>query len=594
MRLLYVILAVFLVLNSIGQNSFFVKVTEKNLDKEQEFSLVKSNIVKTLNELNFVNVTNEKKAKYKIFVNANTKKGSEYEGIFTTFANANITIANLKNNSEVYTQSYTNIKSGGLNYSHAGDKALKKLSKKLISNLKLELNSDKYKELLQANKPKQNSDNTPPEIAIASPNFINGIKTSTKNSTYLFKIKVTDKNGVANVLINNKSVSQINGIYQTNINLNDGENFVSVVATDKYNNATNSNFIIEKVSENQRNIIENVQLASSSKVIWNSPNYEISEVPFSNFNVDVCIKANDIKKVQLFVNNIVQKEISFQKELAFRGEQCDANINKKIVLIEGKNILKIVLETGSKTIESERIVNYNINSSKYYALIIAAQDYSDDRITDLSNPINDATKLKNILVNNYTFKQENLKFLKNPTKADIIGELHHLRKKITKNDNLFIFYAGHGYWDEEMETGYWLPTDANKDNPVNWMPNTDLTNYLNAIKAKHILLVADACFSGGIFKTRAAFTDVAAVEKLYKMPSRKAITSGTLKEVPDDSVFLKFFLKNLKENTNKYLTAEELFSSIKMAVINNSQNVPQYGTIQNTGDEGGDFIFLKK
>jgi len=29
-------------------------------------------------------------------------------------------------------------------------------------------------------------------------------------------------------------------------------------------------------------------------------------------------------------------------------------------------------------------------------------------------------------------------------------------------------------------------------------------------------------------------------------------------------------------------------------VINNSDALPQYGEIQNVGDEGGDFIFLKK
>jgi hypothetical protein len=31
-----------------------------------------------------------------------------------------------------------------------------------------------------------------------------------------------------------------------------------------------------------------------------------------------------------------------------------------------------------------------------------------------------------------------------------------------------------------------------------------------------------------------------------------------------------------------------------MAVMNNSENVPQFGTIQNVGDEGGDFIFIKR
>jgi len=145
-----------------------------------------------------------------------------------------------------------------------------------------------------------------------------------------------------------------------------------------------------------------------------------------------------------------------------------------------------------------------------------------------------------------------------------------------------------------MGVGYWLPRDASKDNPVNWIPNTDLTNYLGAIKTKHTLLIADACFSGGIFKTRSAFSTSYAIEMLYQLNSRKAITSGTLTEVPVRSVFFQYFIKNLRENSVEYLSSEELFSKMRMAVINNSENVPQYGTIQNVGDEGGDFIFIRK
>jgi hypothetical protein len=83
---------------------------------------------------------------------------------------------------------------------------------------------------------------------------------------------------------------------------------------------------------------------------------------------------------------------------------------------------------------------------------------------------------------------------------------------------------------------------------------------------------------------------------LYKLPSRKAITSGALSAVPDKSVFMEYLLKRLEQNQNPLLSAEELFSSFRMAVINNSikGQVPQYGDIINAGDEGGDFIFLKR
>jgi hypothetical protein len=85
-----------------------------------------------------------------------------------------------------------------------------------------------------------------------------------------------------------------------------------------------------------------------------------------------------------------------------------------------------------------------------------------------------------------------------------------------------------------------------------------------------------------------------AIQKLYELPSRKAMTSGTLTEVPDKSVFLQYLTKRLIENEDKYLPSEQLFFSFKPAVLNNSINVPQFGEIKDTGDEGGDFIFVKK
>ena len=80
------------------------------------------------------------------------------------------------------------------------------------------------------------------------------------------------------------------------------------------------------------------------------------------------------------------------------------------------------------------------------------------------------------------------------------------------------------------------------------------------------------------------------------MPSRKAMTSGTLKEVPDRSIFVEYLTKRLEANTEKYLTSEQLFTSFRTAVINNSpvNQIPQYGEIRQSGDEGGDFIFIQR
>jgi hypothetical protein len=324
---------------------------------------------------------------------------------------------------------------------------------------------------------------------------------------------------------------------------------------------------------------------------WLAPTLSSIKTSEDTYQVQATVTSPDnIRFINLFINgefvrNIIPP-VSTIKEMA---------VNEAIELSLGRNELKIeaVSSTGKKLESSVEIV-YDISSAKYYALVIAVEKYNDPNINDLDQPINDAERFIEIINNEYTFEKENIIFMKNPTKGDIIGRLHKMRDVLTDEDNLLIYYAGHGKWDADMSIGYWFPRDASPDNPVNWLPNTDLTNYLNVLKSKHTLLIADACFSGGIFKSRAAFNNVMSIEKLYKLTSRKAITSGSLEEVPDKSVFIEYVIKRLDENNRKYMPSEQLYSSMKEAVMNNSDNIPLYGTIQNVGDEGGDFVFIRR
>ncbi len=232
---------------------------------------------------------------------------------------------------------------------------------------------------------------------------------------------------------------------------------------------------------------------------------------------------------------------------------------------------------------------------RYFALIMGANDYQDNSISKLDNPINDATKLYNVLVNRYSFDPNNMIFLKNPTREQMINALDWLTRKVTKNDNLLIFYAGHGYWDKATDFGYWIPIDSKANSTANWLANSQIKDYVAAIKSKHTLIIADACFGGSIFRSRKAFEEGSqTVKKAFDAPSRKAMTSGNLTEVPDRSVFLEQLVDRLNNNTKDYLTAEELFAAIRNVVISSSPVTPMYGDIKDAGDQGGDFIFVRK
>ncbi|QOI96295.1 MAG: caspase family protein [Flammeovirgaceae bacterium] len=238
-----------------------------------------------------------------------------------------------------------------------------------------------------------------------------------------------------------------------------------------------------------------------------------------------------------------------------------------------------------------------INKDKYYALLIANQVYSDPGIVSLDQPVKDMQRLRQALLQYYSFDEKNITVMENPNRNQLYAALDELQAKLDKLDNLLIFYAGHGYWDEQLQQGYWLPSDAEPNKRSTWLSNGTLRDYIGGIGARHTLLVTDACFSGGIFKSRSIFENAsAAIETLYLRKSRKAMTSGTLEKVPDRSVFIDFLIRRLEQNQEPYITAEELFSGLRREVINNSPNnqVPQYGEIGQTGDEGGEFIFIRK
>jgi hypothetical protein len=378
------------------------------------------------------------------------------------------------------------------------------------------------------------------------------------------------------------------------IELIEGKNTIKIVAENSGGISTSNTFVIEYIIDKKDITPPEIKIISPT-VTRGSIIFEATET------IEVKGVATDAGGLK----SITINEIS----AAF---DASGNFTQNIDLEEGQNTFVVVAidnsgnknstaftiqNKGNSTPSNEPAENQINASGNYYALIIGVEEYQDPNITSLDQPIKDAEKLYNIISTNYTFASQNIKFLKNPGANEITAALEEYYTKLSKEDNLLIFYAGHGYWDEKFDQGYWLAADAERSNRGTWLSNSTIRDYMKAIPAKHTLLITDACFGGGIFKSRNAFSNASvAINQLYKYPSRKAMTSGALSEVPDQSVFIQLLVSRLDENMEKYLSSEELFNSFKVAVINNSANgqIPQYGEVKQTGDEGGDFIFIKK
>ncbi|GAB3504491.1 hypothetical protein GCM10027341_34870 [Spirosoma knui] len=256
----------------------------------------------------------------------------------------------------------------------------------------------------------------------------------------------------------------------------------------------------------------------------------------------------------------------------------------------------VVAQRTESTLESPKPSGKITLKGNFYALIIGVNDYVDRRLPDLTFPIQDGLNLKRVLVDQYTFNERHVTTLSNPTRKAILRAFDDLTYKLRKEDNLLIFFAGHGRQEEKSQQGYWLPTDAENDYNDDWLSNSTIRDQLRRFACQHVLVISDACFSGELISTRSGTQPSVAIQQLYNLRSRRAITSSGNTVVPDRSVFINYLVQRLTENTKSYLTASELFINMREAVINNSslKQVPMYGYVQQAGDEGGDFIFIRR
>jgi len=239
-----------------------------------------------------------------------------------------------------------------------------------------------------------------------------------------------------------------------------------------------------------------------------------------------------------------------------------------------------------------------VDFGTYHALVIGNTGYK--HIEKLVSPKADANAISKLLRDEFGFK---VTTIMDATRADIISAFAKMRASLKERDNLLVYYAGHGIVDDATQRGYWLPIDAERDVPTNWVSTADITDMVRAMSAKHVMIVADACYSGTLMRTASArvLTAREKVPWLKRMSEKRArvvMSSGGMEPVMDSgggehSVFAKAFITALKENTGAF-DALTLFETLRRPVVLNSDQTPQFADIRNAGHDGGEFIFVRR
>ena len=235
-----------------------------------------------------------------------------------------------------------------------------------------------------------------------------------------------------------------------------------------------------------------------------------------------------------------------------------------------------------------------IEFGRYHALVIGIGNYK--HLPRLKTAVKDAKAVADVLRQDYGFA---VKLLLDPARDDIVDTLDEYRAALGKGDNLLVYYAGHGWLDEESNRGYWLAADARPNRRSKWVSNATITDTLKTLQAKHVMVVADSCYSGTL--TRGADVGLRGGDywrRMAKKRARVALTSGGLEPVEDiggggHSPFARIFIAALKGN-DAVMDGTTLFNQVRRPVMLSADQTPEYSDVRNAGHDGGDFLFVRR
>ena len=233
--------------------------------------------------------------------------------------------------------------------------------------------------------------------------------------------------------------------------------------------------------------------------------------------------------------------------------------------------------------------------------MFAVEDY--DHWPNLRHPISDAEKIQQDLVNIYGFETE---LIKNPTKEDIFKAIYKYAEKIYDDgDQLFIFFAGHGYFNDSSKGGYLVARDTKMpvDDSVmlSYVSHSRIRDDIDRMDCKHIFLVMDTCYSGTFDRTiamRGNSEDLSQkkltsgyIKRISEHTTRKYLTSGQNEQVPDVSKFVHALQSALrsKGGLDEILTIDEILS-----FMNHLDNPKPHTDGFGQDELNSDFLFIAK
>jgi len=347
---------------------------------------------------------------------------------------------------------------------------------------------------------------------------------------------------------------------------------------------------------------------------WISPASESVYQSESTYSVKFDLScATPIKLISISLKDAINSKSRTTQKIELDSKlDPNSTVEFEVELEPGANVIEIIAEntdgataTSYKTIHVGEAIQSDIRDLNRtdYALVFGADQY--DNWPDLVNPVFDARAIGAELSKTYGFKVE---VVENATQNEILKKIRdYIGKEYKPLDQLFIFFAGHGNYDQTFGEGYLVPREAliNDEGKTSYLSYNRLRSVINNIPCDHIFLAMDVCF-GGTFDGDLSSVDahdagfggkVSAdiVTKRLSYKTRKFMTSGEKQYVSDGvpgkhSPFARALLEAFRSSGGEdgILTLREIIPYVSKLKI-----TPRAGEFGDNAP-GSDFIFVSR
>ena len=233
------------------------------------------------------------------------------------------------------------------------------------------------------------------------------------------------------------------------------------------------------------------------------------------------------------------------------------------------------------------------------AVVIGVSTYETKALPQLPTARDDALKVKAELERQgFTIVKE-LVEREQTTRAKLMGVLgDELLKDVDANGRLLIYYAGHGWVAPNGGHAYLMPSDGDPERPnESAVPMILLRHWLSSYRARNVLVVTDACYSGAAMERANELIPMASSSAAAW--SREVLTAGAAGQrahlLQGQGAFSYFFLEALRlgdANLDGYVSGGEIATYVGQRVYLAVKE--RYGAEQTPlylHDGAGDFLF---